>query len=77
MANKRKLAFDCACCGGYAPAYAQWWNRDEGYGCCPKCFRESVAEEGMDRAVECYGKPGIHHSINETVTDGFEREGSC
>jgi len=22
--------FDCCCCGGYAPGYRQWWNRDAG-----------------------------------------------
>lgn len=52
----------CACCGGYAPSKRQWFNRDTGYGVCPRCFAEAVKREGEAVAVDHYGKPGIHHS---------------
>lgn len=52
---------DCCCCGGDAPAYKQWWNRDTGYGCCPSCYDEAVEREGLDAAISHYGHAGIHH----------------
>lgn len=55
------MILDCACCGGAAPALAQWHNRDQGYGVCARCFDEVAAKEGIERAIDYYGKPGIHH----------------
>lgn len=52
----------CACCGGSAPAKKQWWNRDTGYGCCPRCFQEHAVRDGIASAVNLYGEPGIHNS---------------
>jgi hypothetical protein len=60
---KRPIQLICACCGEPAPALKQWWNRDTGYGCCTRCFEEIRAEHGEAYAVECYGRPGTHHSI--------------
>ncbi len=54
----------CACCGASAPG-RQWWNRDTGYGVCAKCFTWISGREGAEQAEQSYGKPGIHHSLNE------------
>lgn len=62
-AGKRMRHLDCAVCGGDAPSYVQWHNRDTGYGCCPSCFRDAVAKEGEAEAVSHYGVTGIHHSV--------------
>ena len=61
----------CACCGGNAPAYKQWFNQDTGYGVCARCFNEFIVpKEGPEEAIRCYGKPGIHHSLTKTVQIG-------
>ena len=54
----------CACCGGLAPAYKQWWNQDTGYGVCPRCYQSAAAKEGEAIAITTYGHPGVHHSID-------------
>ena len=28
----------CCCCGSDAGRWAQWWNRDTGYGICRRCI---------------------------------------
>lgn len=56
----------CACCGESAPSCGQWWNRDTGYGVCPRCFVASLNREGWEESIRLYGKPGIHHSIGNT-----------
>lgn len=53
----------CACCGDSAPAREQWWNRDEGYGVCKRCFEEEVKKQGEEWAIQTYGRPGVHHSL--------------
>lgn len=58
------LRLTCACCGEPAPALKQWWNRDTGYGCCTRCFYDIALQEGMKYARECYGKPGVHHTLD-------------
>jgi len=63
MVNKQVKRLICACCGSVALALKHWWNRDKGYGCCPDCFVNAVEEDGMEAAIESYGKPGIHHTI--------------
>jgi hypothetical protein len=58
------MNLQCACCGGEAPSRKQWWNRDTGYGVCPRCFETAVKRDGEEEAIKTYGYPGIHHSIN-------------
>jgi hypothetical protein len=50
----------CAVCGD-ACRGRQWWNRDDGFGVCPRCWREAVKREGLDEATRLYGKPGENH----------------
>jgi hypothetical protein len=54
----------CACCGEYTKG-RQWWNRDTGYGVCPSCYQDEVKRNGSIVAIDCYGKPGVHHSLTE------------
>lgn len=58
----RRRILTCACCGGEAPAYAQWWNRDRGYGLCGLCAAEIQSEATHDPGEfrRSYGEPGIH-----------------
>lgn len=53
----------CCCCGGVAPG-RQWWNRDTGYGICPRCFKLWVEKLGAEEAIRCCGQPGVHHSLD-------------
>jgi hypothetical protein len=52
----------CATCGQPARG-KQWWNRDTGYGVCDSCVTEQLETCGKQYVVECYGKPGKHHSM--------------
>lgn len=64
----------CACCGDFAPAQKQWFNQDTGYGICAKCFARVLEQEqktlglidGLTEALKSYGRPGVHHSLDET-----------
>lgn len=59
---RRLRRLTCCCCGERAPAYGQWWNRDTGYGLCPRCvvWLESRADYDPDDFRECYGEEGVH-----------------
>lgn len=52
----------CSSCGGNAPARHQWYNRDHGYGICPRCWEEAIKKDGIEEAIHRYGVAGIHHS---------------
>lgn len=60
------MILHCACCGSPAPSRKQWHNRDEGFGVCRKHFLDYARRHGLVEAIASYGKPGIHHSIEET-----------
>lgn len=47
----------CCCCGDRCRG-RQWWNRDTGFGVCVRCWQQNPDER-------LYGKPGVHHSIDE------------
>lgn len=65
LKNPRRLT--CACCGAETKG-RQWWNRDTGYGVCPACYATEAARCGTDYAVQCYGQPGVHHSLPDGTT---------
>jgi len=56
---------ECCCCGSTTRG-RQWWNRDEGYGLCPKCAGWISGREAPEDMQRAYGAPGINHSISET-----------
>lgn len=61
---KRPKGLCCAVCG--CPSKGrQWWNRDTGYGVCRKCYLEEVERNGEEYARQCYGYPGVHHSLGD------------
>lgn len=56
----------CTCCGRLTNAKAQWWNRDNGFGLCLKCYdwiqtKYNCTDEDMRQS---YGNKGIHCAIN-------------
>lgn len=59
---------ECATCGGFAPAFKQWWNRDTGYGVCARCYSESVQKYGEEVSIDYFGQSGVHHSIEQVCT---------
>ena len=55
----------CAVCGESTRG-RQWWNRDTGFGVCPKCIEWLRGRGEPEEALtDLYGKEGIHHSILE------------
>jgi hypothetical protein len=51
----------CACCGGDAGRWQQWWNRDHGYGVCARCV-DWMARRNTPRfeIEELYGVEGVN-----------------
>ena len=58
----------CSSCTGEAPSKRQWFNQDTGYGICPRCFQLVLEKDGRPAAIDSYGRPGVHHSLDETPT---------
>lgn len=56
----RKLI--CACCGGDAGRWQQWFNRDTGYGLCRKCADRIETRETPAEFESCYGRPGVNYA---------------
>jgi hypothetical protein len=59
----KMVVLTCSCCGGEAPALAQWHNRDLGYGLCGRCaawIRGRTQFYDPDEFLRCYGEEGIH-----------------
>lgn len=52
-------ALTCACCGNRCVG-KQWWNRDHGYGLCPKCVPFILDRETPEELRRSYGNPGDH-----------------
>lgn len=60
---KPPLVLTCACCGGLAPAFAQWHNQDLGYGLCGRCaawISGRVRHFNRRHFRRTYGKRGVH-----------------
>lgn len=58
----------CCVCGENAGTFAQWHNRDTGYGLCAECrdwlpTRGTSAEEMHD----LYGVEGVHYAARAEV----------
>ena len=68
MKQKPIKTLTCCCCGQETLG-RQWWNRDTGYGLCAKCAEHISTSRGYkDDPIDfelCYGKKGIHHSLEE------------
>lgn len=61
----REANLTCACCGASCKG-RQWYNRDKGYGLCPKCYQwmrtKGVSEEEIHQD---YGVKGLHFHATE------------
>jgi predicted amidophosphoribosyltransferase len=62
---RRRLT--CSCCGSDAGRWAQHWNRDTGYGICPKCVEWLRTRYEPDEMIRLYGTPGINHEEPTTT----------
>jgi hypothetical protein len=52
---------ECCCCGGDAGNWQQWWNRDDGYGCCARCVEDMLKQGSPQEEIDLnYGKAGLH-----------------
>lgn len=67
--SKHGRAKTCACCGGYAGVFVQWWNQDDGFGICARCtvwLRKRGHDE--DYLNKTYGVAGCHRPITLSTT---------
>ena len=68
MTTTRNLT--CCVCGADAGRWAQHWNRDTGYGICPRCVATQSAKETSEAMARLYGQPGVNHDIPTTTHMG-------
>lgn len=61
----KTLYLKCSVCGGYAPGHRHWYNQDQGFGCCSRCYQAEVKKSGHLQAIQNFGHAGIHHSIEK------------
>ena len=61
---KRPRPLACACCGGGAGSWLQWWNQDTGHGLCARCANAIKARGGWeaDELDSNYGREGEHRA---------------
>jgi hypothetical protein len=65
----------CACCGGDAGSWQQWWNRDHGYGICAGCV-DWMTRRNTPRfeIEELYGVEGVNWGRETAPTPNAVRE---
>ena len=63
METKTKTLI-CCCCGMYTKG-RQWWNRDNGYGICPRCVGEEKQRNDAIGIKSSYGEKNVHYFENE------------
>lgn len=51
----------CCICGEEAGKFEQHWNRDTGWGVCPRCVSEQAVKESPDEIQFNYGKVGVNY----------------
>ena len=57
--TRRRL--ECCCCGEPAGVWAQWWNRDTGYGIRAPCIAYNRRLGADDAEIDnLFGKAGVH-----------------
>jgi len=74
--SDRARNLTCACCG-QSTRGRQWWNRDTGYGVCPRCADDNTKRYGEGLAADTkenpcsqtthalYGVRGYHFAVAE------------
>lgn len=50
----------CCCCSASTRG-RQWYNRDTGFGLCPKCAAWIATRETPEAMQENYGAPNVHY----------------
>ena len=65
----KKWLLTCACCGGCAGKFVQWFNQDTGFGLCANCRDWMLAprdgkppRETTESVREMFGLPGVHYA---------------
>lgn len=54
----------CCCCGSYCRG-RQWWNRDTGFGICPRCVADEQKRNDKEGIKSSYGIEGEHYNVKE------------
>jgi hypothetical protein len=62
--TRRRLR--CACCGGDAGRWTQWFNQDTGYGICQSCVQWQLGRRTDPTEIaRHYGKEGVNYAPKE------------
>ena len=54
----------CCCCGAHTRG-RQHYNRDIGYGLCPRCIPLVTSKMSAEDVARAYGIRGIHYDVKE------------
>ena len=54
----------CCCCGAETRG-RQWYNRDTGYGLCPKCAQWIATRKTLEEMQENFGEAEVHYFTKE------------
>ena len=66
-ATAEVLTLTCCCCGESTRGQ-QWWNRDTGYGMCPKCIAWLRGRSTSEAEIRnLYGVEGVHWGVDESA----------
>ena len=63
--DKRPVRNLSCCCCGERTRGRQWYNRDWGYGLCPKCVDYCASRMSQQEFTKCYGVRGVHFDVRE------------
>lgn len=69
---KRHYPLMCCICGANAGRWEQHWNRDTGWGICPRCAANEAEANGPEPMERLYGKPGINYEAPSTSKEGSD-----
>lgn len=64
----RSKHLHCACCGGDAGRWQQWWNQDTGFGICVRCVEWQLGRgTSVDEIHDMYGKRDVNWGGDDVV----------
>ena len=66
--NKPIKCLICCCCGETTKG-RQWFNRDTGYGLCPKCAIFIEQKDGIEEVTQLAGVKGIHYNLEPICSE--------
>lgn len=55
----------CCVCANHAGKWLQHWNRDDGFGICPRCAASEATRLSPETMASYYGAAGVNYGLPE------------